>query len=333
MSIPSDHTISFVIGHNLICTVNAIDSDLAALKWSVYAQKNGRYSIVRTRRAGESKDTYLSRVILERILQRTLVSNEICRYIDGNSLNNCRANLRLQTTGLPEVKKYYEPDFTPRKKRCTKCGKDKPVKEFPINRQIKGGIHSWCKECTNRISKEYTDKHPERLETYRESHREQARQYTANWRKNNPDKAKETERKSVLKRSGKIKAYQQKYNANHPEKSKVKNLKYKARKRSLPFNFTGEDWRIAQTHFNYACAYCGKPPSMFDLNPVLHADHFIPIADPNCPGTVKTNMLPACENCNLKKQDTDPHVWLIRRFGKSKATKIEKRIREYFNSL
>lgn len=32
-------------------------------------------------------------------------------------------------------------------KRCTKCGKTKPLKQFGLNRATKNGRHSWCCEC------------------------------------------------------------------------------------------------------------------------------------------------------------------------------------------
>ena len=71
----------------------------------------------------------------------------------------------------------------------------------------------------------------------------------------------------------------------------------------------------------------------------LADDHFIPLNAMECPGTVIENMLPACHamksgggslDCNRSKSDNNPHQWLIERFGKRKAAKIEKAIDAYF---
>lgn len=53
-----------------------------------------------------------------------------------------------------------------------------------------------------------------------------------------------------------------------------------------------------------------------------------------CPGTIPGNMVPLCHGmfgCNNSKADKDPEIWLIKRYGKRKATIILKRINVYFD--
>jgi hypothetical protein len=47
-------------------------------------------------------------------------------------------------------------------KKCTKCGRELPITEFYANKTSKGGYHSYCKECFNRISNENRKKRKQR---------------------------------------------------------------------------------------------------------------------------------------------------------------------------
>lgn len=91
------------------------------------------------------------------------------------------------------------------------------------------------------------------------------------------------------------------------------------------------EWQNALTYWHGVCAYCGNPPSLFDYNKVLHQDHFVPIVLGG--GYTSDNMLPACQSCNFSKNDKEPKLWLIERFGKYKGSQILKRIQDYFEWL
>lgn len=103
-----------------------------------------------------------------------------------------------------------------------------------------------------------------------------------------------------------------------------------ARKRSLPFVFEDRDWDIALRYFNGCCAYCGAQQSFWSK---LHADHYIPVSSSDCPGTVPTNIVPACVSCNTSKNNKKAYQWMEHKFGKRKASEAEQRIRKYFSSL
>jgi hypothetical protein len=62
-------------------------------------------------------------------------------------------------------------------------------------------------------------------------------------------------------------------------------------------------------------------------------DHWIPLASPDCPGTVPENIIPLCfgsGGCNNSKKAKDGYEWLLQRYGKRKACVILKRIQAYF---
>ncbi len=104
---------------------------------------------------------------------------------------------------------------------------------------------------------------------------------------------------------------------------------YRARKRSLPNNFSAQDRRRALEYWNGRCAVCGRPPGLWHT---IATDHWIPLSSPDCPGTIKTNMVPLChgtDGCNNQKYAKMPEVWLREKMGKRRAKRKLEEI-EYF---
>jgi hypothetical protein len=105
----------------------------------------------------------------------------------------------------------------------------------------------------------------------------------------------------------------------------------RARKRALSDNFTASDWQRALDYFNDCCAVCERP--MNGLFHAPHADHWIPLSSPDCPGTIPDNMVPLCggmDGCNQSKNDRPAAEWLASKFGKRKSATILARIEAYF---
>lgn len=72
--------------------VDTIDADLAQLKW--FSDKG--YA-TRHIPGDHKKRVTIHRIVLERILQRSLEKDELCDHVDGNPHNNRRDNLRIAT--------------------------------------------------------------------------------------------------------------------------------------------------------------------------------------------------------------------------------------------
>jgi hypothetical protein len=49
-------------------------------------------------------------------------------------------------------------------KECRKCGENKPVSEFPVNRKLKDGYDSWCKLCHRESHREYQKNIPKEVQ-------------------------------------------------------------------------------------------------------------------------------------------------------------------------
>jgi len=76
-------------------------------------------------------------------------------------------------------------------KKCSKCGKIKPVGEFYKNKEYVTGITSQCKKC-----------HSQNLKRYYRTHRAKFVEKARKWRKANPEKHKNSQAKSDWKKQG-----------------------------------------------------------------------------------------------------------------------------------
>jgi hypothetical protein len=77
--------------------VDAVDSDLNALKWYPKIKRTRCYAMRTVKKDKQKKTVHLHTVILCRMLGRDLVKGEMVDHIDGDGLNNQRSNLRLAT--------------------------------------------------------------------------------------------------------------------------------------------------------------------------------------------------------------------------------------------
>ncbi len=76
-----------------IAIVDEIDSDLSELKWRA-PESHGVWHVIR-HAPKHHGFVHLHRVIVERMVGRTLLKHEEVDHINGNGLDNRRANLRI----------------------------------------------------------------------------------------------------------------------------------------------------------------------------------------------------------------------------------------------
>jgi len=62
-------------------------------------------------------------------------------------------------------------------KRCTKCGRVKPLDEFYGNKKSKDGLEYSCKECYREAQVEYRKKNREKIRAYRNQHYKDNKEY------------------------------------------------------------------------------------------------------------------------------------------------------------
>ena len=123
--------------------------------------------------------------------------------------------------------------------------------------------------------------------------------------------------------------YQKEWRKKNPGKNRLYHLKRKMRQRSLPYDFTLDDWLYALNYWKHSCAICGKENGFWQR---LAADHWIPLSAAHCPGTVPWNIVPLCDGidaCNSQKHNTLPSIWLLKKLGKGRAQRKQREIERY----
>ncbi len=241
--------------------------------------------------------------------------------------------------------------IVPPLKRCTKCGVEYPATAENFFRQKAGkfGFNAQCKKC---------------IAIYKESTKEQRRDYNVEWNKNNLEKNRERQRRFREKHPERVKEAELKRYRSDPEKEKQrvrdyrkKNpdkvrarykaykstphgrrvvnhhaSKYRSRKMSVQHDFTLTEWDFCLSFFNHSCAVCGQRNGFWAH---VVQDHWIPVKAGGA--TIAENIIPLCHGkkdgsncCNNTKSDRDADEWLIWRVGKKKAAQIKRKIEEYF---
>jgi hypothetical protein len=124
------------------------------------------------------------------------------------------------------------------------------------------------------------------------------------------------------------------------ENDRIHYHRYRARKRALPDSLDTNAVTFLFQYWQFACAICGREAG--GLFHVLALDHWIPLSNPTCPGTVAWNILPLCHAkpgipsfphvpyCNNSKAAQDPVTWLKTKLGPRKANAKLRDIETYF---
>lgn len=234
--------------------------------------------------------------------------------------------------------------------RCSTCGVEKPLTDefWHKDKTSRTGYAYKCKTCAldrsrrwvaenrqrnkDNCNKWYAE-HQDRVHVYRAENADHDKAYKRAWRKAHPNLVKQHKSASQKRHRDSANVRARRYGHNHPERVKVFTQKRQARKRSLPDTFTPTDWEHCLAYFHDCCAVCGKPQGLWHK---LAMDHWIPLSDPVCPGTVVTNIVPLCHGeggCNNSKCDRDPLEWLRDKFGPRRAAVIQRAIEAYFESV
>jgi hypothetical protein len=159
-------------------------------------------------------------------------------------------------------------------KECVVCTVWKSLEAYSKKIRGLGGCRSECKNCTSKRDQKH-------YKVNREMYIDNAQ----NWKQNNPEKYRENHRNWIK--------------AN-PEKVLIKRQNRRARKHSLPDNFTIEQNKMTFEYFG-GCALTGES---YDI----HWDHVIPLAT-GIGGTTYGNMIPLRSDLNLSKNDCNIFEW------------------------
>lgn len=229
-------------------------------------------------------------------------------------------------------------------KRCNVCKEYYPRTEDYFNKRrasIDGLAHR-CRECDKMKGRERAKIHSieaiARSKAWYEDHKEYAKEWFANyyqenkpkkrqqakeWREKNRDYDREQHRLWVLAHPERRREIANDYGRS--EKGRLARIRRRARERNLPDTFTANQWAYALIYFNEKCCVCGS-------DKIIHADHWIPLVSPICPGTIASNIVPLCQHCNSSKSKRMPEEWLKRKYPEM-VSDVLMRVQEYFESI
>lgn len=244
----------------------------------------------------------------------------------------------------------YRPGVADGYRRCSHCHRELPATAefFYRDNRFPGMLAAQCKTCVAERATAWNtdnrDRHQDSNRKYRSAHLDEIRArgrafyhdhkdaYRAYYRRNYAAHLErgrrwyhanlEHARELAISRS-------RKWRSADPVRSRLIVQASRVRPLGLPHQLTVADWHRAVAFFDGKCAVCGRAEA-------LTIDHWVPISDLQCPGTVPTNIVPLCggqDSCNSSKADKQPREWLIRKYGEPEATQILARIEAYFASL
>jgi len=212
-------------------------------------------------------------------------------------------------------------------KRCSKCGQEFPTttEYFYRRKEAKDGLRTECRHCTEKRNKRWQEANPERVRRnaryraarYRSKHKEVVYQRTREWKARNPRY---------------LRQYMDQWREQNDARLRAERLNQRAEARGFNSDFTADDWEFALSYFEGQCAVCGR--QLHGLFHTVSADHWIPLSDPDCPGTVPTNIVPLCcgkDGCNESKGNRSPKEWLNARYGMKQSREVLARIHEFFS--
>lgn len=207
-------------------------------------------------------------------------------------------------------------------KRCTKCGKIKPLVEFGLVRRGEDKRRSWCKICSAEYSHCYHAEHRkeanERSRRYNAEHREELIEYSHRWRQENPEKVAaqcrryyERHREEVGRRTlrwqrehpEKQAEYARLHRQRYPEKNREKTRVCRARKAGAVGFHAYEEFNVLCELVGWKCLCCGRPHVEFPLT----EDHIVPISRGGSDDV--SNIQPLCQHCNSVKSVKNTNYW------------------------
>lgn len=181
-------------------------------------------------------------------------------------------------------------------KRCSKCGVEKPLSEFYLNRRAKDGHQYKCKVCHKKVANDYVRRNSkaqtEKTNAWRRRNRDR---YLARRRVNrDKDRANASYRAWYERNRDRENKRAREFIRAHLEQSRIRGHRRRARIAGNGGSYTQSDWDQLCAQYNYRCLRCGEEKP-------LTVDHVLPIS---LGGTNDiSNLQPLCKSCNSSKND------------------------------
>jgi 5-methylcytosine-specific restriction endonuclease McrA len=212
-------------------------------------------------------------------------------------------------------------------KICSKCKESKTLDQFYKSKTGKYGVKSKCKECSNKIVREYRNNNRDKMSKYNKEYynnnKNRLIKYQKEYRNNNRDKIAKYQKEYYDNNRDKIAKYHKEYNDNNKDKiSKYQKEYYKTERGKLisKLNSQNRHYRkkyntnpgdiLTTTQIEYLaevykqCAYCNTELTSENT----HIDHIHPLSKEGSHSI--DNVVLACKDCNLRKNAKTLDQWL-----------------------
>lgn len=189
-------------------------------------------------------------------------------------------------------------------KLCSKCKTDLPITEFYADTRARDGLQSQCRTCGHKSGAGWRIRNKDRIN-----------EKGMEWRKNNPEKVRESRKKCEaspeykLKRaaytaanSNRRRDWYQNYAKENPEKIRARRSARRAREKAASGRITADEIRSLLKKQRGKCTVC-----LVKLGENYHLDHVMPLARGG-DNTVENAQL-LCPTCNRRKNAKDPIVF------------------------
>lgn len=240
--------------------------------------------------------------------------------------NDCKVCLADRKSRYAEEHKLHIKEYMV---RYRKDNQDKIKAYESANRER---LNQYARERRAKMSEDAREKILEktrqRSRKYYENNRAKIIAQTTAWRKNNPEKYREIDRRSAKKNHKKIIERHKRYH-NSPEgnlKFRLNRHRRYSLKKGTSNPMTEAQWVECLKYWGYCCAYCGSSGN----GKPIEMDHFISIIANG--DYSQKNMLPACKSCNASKNDDDPQKWIKWKFPE-RSDEILDAIQKYFAQI
>ncbi len=203
-----------------------------------------------------------------------------------------------------------------KKKRCTKCGELKPLREsFGKRTRSRSGFQSSCKACDAAFYAAFRAANPARVRAYSARWRaklnpDRTRAYQANYAAINADRITANRAAWRAANADRIAARVAAWHVANPDKVRAHHgtrraLKVGARVGDRKAYVAFVKW--ARTTLSIPCRWCRKSTKPG----ARHIDHIVPLSKGGADST--ENLCVSCPHCNLSKRDTLPEVFMSER--------------------
>lgn len=221
------------------------------------------------------------------------------------------------------------------KKRCSKCGIVKDIREFSKCRTNKDGLQTSCKKCKKRYYEKNKERVAEQSKQYYAKHKKRIRECVKEYRENDRERIREKDKKYYDKNREEILNREKEHRQEHPEQIKkyreehqdqkrryyqehrkqhresIKRYRQtpngkavnkrnwqnrRARKNNCEGSISMEEWNRVLKNQNNRCNVCGKK---FTAKSPATMDHIVPVkhrGDHN-----SDNIQALCSHCNSSK--------------------------------